>query len=162
MREIPLTRGFVAIVDDEDFDWLSQWRWCATQRPGRGYAIRSAQCVVDGRKRGVSILMHRQILDAQPGQLVDHINGDPRDNRRANLRICTANQNSYNRRAYGRWPYKGLNQTASGRWKAEVRAEGRRHHVGTFATAEEAARAYDEAAKRLHGEFARLNFPEAA
>lgn len=110
-------------------------------------------------------LLHRVLLSAKEGELVDHINGNPMDNRRENLRICTALESARNVRKHhdGRHPYKGVKRarTKSERWEANIYA-GRPIYVGSFATIEDAARAYDAAARQHHGEFARLNFPAGA
>lgn len=155
-REIPLTKGLVAIVDDGDFDWLNRWKW---QIASRTYARRFE--TVHGKR--VAVAMHRQILSARAGELADHINGNPLDNRRANLRIATHGENSRNAKlrrdnAIG---LKGV-RTINGRWMARIHKDAESIYLGCFDTAVEAARAYDAAALRLHGEFARLNFPGAA
>lgn len=159
VREIPLNRGRVALVDEADYEWLSQWRWTFAGEPtGGGYAVRG--CDVGGARR--TLLMHRAILSPEPGLQVDHINGDGLDNRRANLRPCTASQNCQNRavKKGTRSGFKGVTKY-NRYWRAAIRAEGRTRYIGYYATPEEAARAYDEAAMRLHGEFARLNFPHS-
>lgn len=159
VREIPLTKGLVALVDAADFDWLSSEKWHAaigSRATSKPYAAtkRTSACV--------RILMHRLILGAQEGQIVDHINGDSLDNRRANLRFATAAQNSRNvgpfrNNAAG---LKGV-RLCKGRWMARIQSDGKPIYLGSFDTAEAAAKAYDRAACSLHGEFAGLNFPEA-
>lgn len=151
-REIPLTRGLVAIVDDADFDWLNGWNWAVA-----GHQLVAGRC-----ENRVTIYMHRVILNAQPGQLVDHVNGDPRDNRRANLRICTFAENSRNarRQTGSRCRYKGVAPSGP-RWTARITVDGKQVRLGGYATDEQAARAYDEAARRHHGEFACVNFPKS-
>jgi hypothetical protein len=107
--------------------------------------------------------MHRLILAAAAGQWVDHIDGDGLNNRRANLRICDPNQNAANsRRVPNTIGYRGVWRTIYGRYYASITSKGRAVRLGSFSTAIEAAVAYDEAAKELHGEFATLNFPEGA
>lgn len=160
-RVIPLTRGRMAVVDDRDADWLSKWKWCAYPHRRTWYAMR-AERIEPGRggcARGH--LMHRCVLGLKhgDGRLVDHINGDGLDNRRANLRICTSANSSMNRGPHGRRPYKGLRRSKRGWWDARIGANGRSHWLGTFPTMREAAHAYDDAARQLHGEYARLNFP---
>lgn len=154
--EIPLTRGLVAIVDQEDAARvLALGPWSAFPR-GRNWYGRRTVRYEDGR--GGSLYLHRVILDVPR---VDHINGDGLDNRRANLRSATHADNMRNsrRRSDNTSGYKGV--SASGwRWVARVYVDSRRLHLGTFASPEEAARAYDAAALELHGEFARLNFPK--
>lgn len=151
-REIPLTRGKVAIVDDEDFEWLSQWKWCAGCA-GK-YALR-------GHERR-ALYMHRFILGASAGTLVDHVNGNGLDNRRCNLRLCTTRENSRNQR--GRALYKGVYRDfrrADGVWRARIKLPDKTLHIGAFDTPEAAARAYDAAAIKHFGDFARLNFADS-
>lgn len=102
---------------------------------------------------------HRMILGLPEGntQIVDHVNRNPLDNRRANLRICTRSQNCMNRKSTPRSGFKGVVQNGSG-WAAHIKMNRKVHHLGTYRTKEEAARAYDSAAKRMFGEFAVLNF----
>ena len=102
--------------------------------------------------------MHRVILNAPPGREVDHINRNGLDNRRSNLRLATHAQNEANKPPRGE--YKGAYWCKkSGRWRASIRVDGRLRHMGRFATREEAARVYDDAALEAFGEFAYLNFP---
>jgi len=151
MKEIQLTRGKFTLVDDEDYEWLNQWKWHYTHY---GYAARRSE-------RHVIVLLHRLVLCAPKGSEVDHANGDRLDNRRVNLRFCTRSQNNANKRlTWGRSKYKGVWLQQPGRWVSEAKKDGVKHRMGTYDTEEDAARAYDEAAKKLFGEFARLNFPD--
>jgi hypothetical protein len=154
-KELPLTQGKIAIVDDGDFLEVSRWKWTWTpNQRGDGYAARWER----HGKRRIKIYLHRFLMDAEPGQQVDHVNGDSMDNRRANLRVCTAMQNYANRRcttgATSR--YRGVyRDRRRGRWCARVSDAW----LGSFDSEEAAARAYDTAAVKRFGEFARLNFP---
>jgi hypothetical protein len=157
---IPLQNGGHAKVDECDL-WIADVGvWRGISRHGRI----AAACRPYGNG-GRHVYMHRYILGMGIGdrRTVDHINGDPLDNRRSNLRICTRHENMANRGPGIRnnSGFKGvyLNQIKT-RWNAEIRAKGGHKHIGCFATAEEAARAYDTAARAIHGEFAYLNFPE--
>jgi hypothetical protein len=169
-RSIQLTRGLVAIVDDDDFERISAVKWYASPHGGVFYAKRKAS--VDGDMR-VTIPMHRVIMAAPPGTHVDHVNGDTLDNRRANLRICSARENHQNRRRCPLKPgasmYKGVSwHRRDARWRARIRSgetlpDGRARDIllGYFATELEAAIAYDAAARKHFGPFAACNFTEA-
>jgi hypothetical protein len=149
VREISLTRGFIALVDEADFGWLNQWKWCAGA--GGKYAVRAG-----------GIYMHRFILNAASGQIVDHANGNRLDNRRANLRFATVSQNGANGRPKGEVPYRGVYWDGRRqRFIARIRRDGRSRWLGQFESAEGAASAYDRAALSTFGAFARLNLPEA-
>lgn len=111
--------------------------------------------VVTSRMEGV----HRLILAAPRGRIVDHINRDRLDNRRENLRFCTIGQNLRNsRKRTGANPYKGVTKAQYGKWRAQIFLNYHYHFIGNFTTPEEAARAYDEVARAIHQEFAGLNF----
>jgi hypothetical protein len=137
----------VALVDAVDFDWLSQWKWTCDQQ---GYARRMTSGV-GGVKRNV-VFMHRQIMDAPDGMDVDHKNHNRLDNRRANLRVCTRSQNLGNKRKLSDG-FKGVHPSGK-RWVAMLR----KSVIGTFNSPEEAARAYDKAAREHYGEYAHTNF----
>lgn len=154
-RTIELTMGKVAFVDDEDYDRISGFTWRAFRdRNGTYYAIRSY------RRSGKRFTeyMHRAILRALPGVLVDHRNGDGLDNRRENLRLATRAQNGRNRRI-DRDSTTGLKgayfDRRSARWRASIRVDGVKVHLGCFDSAENAHAAYAVASARLHGEFGR-------
>ncbi len=159
-RKIKLTQGKCAIVSAEDFDELNKYKWHARDNHGNTfYALRCGERK-NGRKRFVQ--MHRAVMRYDGPLLVDHINGDGLDNRRANLRVVTAEQNSYNRRKISRRcssKYKGVSWVGrEGRWQALIRYKGIKKFLGYFDDEIEAAKRYDESAKELYGEFAFLNF----
>lgn len=156
-KSIPLTRGKFAIVDDEDFEELSKHKWYCSIA---GYAIRS---IYVGRKQQTKIWMHREIIHTPPDMQTDHINGNRLDNRRGNLRICTSCGNSKNRKLNKNniSGFKGVAwDKKHKRWWVHIKTNGNQKHLGYFDDTVQAAHAYDEAAKKYHGEFARLNFPE--
>lgn len=160
VREIALTRNKVCLVDEEDYDLVRAWKWRAS--PGRclsekWYAIRNLKSCGSSR----TLYMHRAILGAQRGVLVDHINGDGLDNRRVNLRLCDHSQNAINTERPRSSPYRGVWQDRSGRWSAHIEKDGRAIRLGTFAEIAHAAYAYDLAATSLHGEFSILNLTGA-
>lgn len=157
-KQIPLTRGKYAIVDDEDYEWLNQWKWFHGRYKHGEYAQRSVY--KDGKQ--TTQFMHRIILKTPDELLTDHINRNGLDNRRANLRICTATQNGSNRLVpkHNTSGYKGVGwHKQRQRWRARATADGIEHFLGYFSDIEEAAHAYDRAAIKFHGEFATLNFP---
>jgi hypothetical protein len=149
MFKIQLNQSKFAIVDAEDYDWLNQWKWSYSR-----YAIRTTK---EDRR---TISMHRFIMDAPEGMEVDHINGDKLDNRRCNLRICTHQQNTCSRHRSTKKSskYQGVSWNKEHKkWVAQIGINGKRINLGRFLLEEDAARAFDKAAKELHGEFARLN-----
>lgn len=154
MKEIPLVNGGVALVDDCDFDALSQYQW---RNNGCGYVSRSAK--VDGKWK--QILMHRVICEPQERQEVDHINLNRHDNRRENLRVCSHADNSKNQPIYknNRVGIKGVyrDPRKGGKsYRAQITVDGKQMTLGIYATPEEAGEAYRKAAIRYHGEFARF------
>lgn len=152
MAEIELTNGGVAIVDDADHEFLSQWSWYA--RKGSGQTTWYA--VSTGPEK---LLMHRVILLPSPSREVDHINHDGLDNRRCNLRSCSTAENQHNNRPIkGSSKFKGVDRRGD-RWRARIRVHGSPIYIGVFRSEELAAAAYDEAARLHFGDFACLNFP---
>lgn len=162
MKEIPLTQGFTAIVDDEDYEAISQHRWFAHVHQTSVYAYRNIKL---GNGKFTLQAMHRLVLERAAGQPlprrmhVDHINRNGIDNRRGNLRLATPTQNQANqrKRQHTRSRFKGVawNQ---GKWRVFAGGE----YCGSFTDEIEAARAYDAAASRKWGEFASLNFADAS
>lgn len=162
MREIPLTQGKVALVDDEDYERVVVTNWCAVKSEGGIWYALSA-ITTNGRR--IYPLLHRFILNAPAGRKVDHKNRDGLDCRRENLRFATTSQNAMNMRRSrsSSSPFKGVsfvNRSLSKPWRAQIKINGKAIHLHLHTTAEGAARAYDAKAKELFGEFARLNFPE--
>lgn len=158
MKQIPLTQGKFALVDDEDFDYLNQWKWFAIKNKHTFYAVRHDNKPESKRKL---IRMHRFILGETCQEiLIDHKNGNGLDNQRNNIRRCTQAQNARNRRNQKNnvSGVKGVRQVpGSGRWMARIRKDGVSNYLGMFDTKEAAGIAYDIAASRLHDDFARPN-----
>jgi hypothetical protein len=157
-KEIKLTKGKVAIVDDEDYEWLNQWKWYARESSGNWYASRRE---AGGRcEKRALIHMHRLILGAESGQYPDHINHNGLDNRRENLRISTHSLNLANQRLQkGRSSrYKGVCfHKKRQNWIAGIKINQKRINLGYFPTETYAAKAYDNAAIKYFGEFAFTN-----
>lgn len=143
----------VALIDDEDLGKVSLIKWRLMAGRNTAYAV--------GWDGKTQVLLHRLIMSAKGReQSVDHINGDGLDNRRANLRICTIGENNANRAMQKRNAagYKGVSfDNRAGRWHARITKDGKVYSLGLFGSKEEAAAAYDKAAKILHGQFARIN-----
>lgn len=159
MRVIILTRGQHTVVSDHVYEWANKLSWFAQIGKQTFYAARSA-VGTDGKQK--CILLHREILKARPGELVDHRDFDGLNNLDDNIRICDLGQNMQNtrRRRDNTSGYKGVSLSKrSKRWTAYIFFDGKRTHLGYFDTALEAAHVYDEAALRNFGEFAHLNFP---
>jgi hypothetical protein len=154
VRYIPLIDGRFAIVDAADFEWLSRYTWRGSGG-GMGYA--------SSRIKNKRVFMHRLIMNPPPGKVVDHVNGNQWDNRRANLRVCTQAENTRNRRkSRGTSRFKGVSWNARRRkWVAAIRLNRKAIYLGLFDDEIEAARAYDLKARELFGPYAYLNFPSA-
>ena len=151
-RTIQLVNGRgVALVSAADYERVSNHSW----QFHKGYAV--------ARIDGKLVYLHRLIMDAPAGVMVDHINRDRLDNRRTNLRMATNAQNQANvtKRQGMTSRYKGVSRhTATGGWQARISVEGKQMHLGYFADEAEAARAYDARAREVFGVFAQMNFPE--
>ena len=159
MTAIHIGRAAV-YIDDDDAD-LAAHRWSINSN---GYAVR-----LTARPERVALRMHRVVMERaldrplQRWELVDHINGDRLDNRRANLRLCTNSENAFNRDlpASNTTGYKGVSwntrRTAPRPYQASITVNRKKHYLGSYATAVEAARAYDAAARQVAGQFAKVN-----
>lgn len=157
MKMIWFTNGQFTLVDDEDYDTVSKEKWHSKEK--RGVLYVAGRVVVNEEQ--VYTYIHRVIMSASLDEFVDHIDGNPLNNQRYNLRICTRSENMMNRekRKTGSSKHKGVvfNKSA-GKWTARVALNNKRIFLGYFVSEIEAAKAYDIKAKELHGEFAKLNF----
>lgn len=160
-KQIPLTQGQVALVDDEDFERVMQSRWQAGRRHNDMFY--ASRYVYLGPHHYTRELLHRFILNAPPDKQVDHIDGNPLNCVRSNLRIASHGDNQHNRgkSRVNKSGYKGIFWHSIGKkWCAQIKVNRHCYHLGLFAKLEDAARAYDTAARRLHGDFAHPNFPK--
>lgn len=156
MKFIELSKGQKAIVDDEDFDWLSRWNWYAHNPMGKFYALRT----IGGYKDRKALFMHRLIIGAKKGQDVDHKNGNGLDNRKENLRIATRAQNQANKSGNknSTSKYRGISWNSRvKKWVAQIVCRGKHYHLGYFKKELEAVDVWNKKAKKIYGEFARLN-----
>jgi len=159
MRQIYLGHHKYAKVDDDDYQRLSKRKWAFS----KGYATTVAISKVDGKRKTIG--MHRLVIGSTLDYAgdIDHINRNKLDNRKCNLRFCTHQENQRNRSSVqGKTSiYKGVSwRKATKKWRAQIVPETRPVTLGDFYCEIKAAKAYDEAAKQYHGEFAVLNFPQ--
>jgi hypothetical protein len=156
-KEIILTQGKVAIVDDEDFEYLNQWKWCVSNTCGKFYVGRSITVSKNKQKR---ILIHRFIMKPDKGMVIDHLDGNPLNNQKNNLRICTHSDNMRNckisiKNTSG---YKGVSFVKKNNtYKSAIKFNKRTIYLGYYIDPIDAARAYNTAAIKYFGEFANLN-----
>lgn len=153
-KEIQLTKDYHALVDDADFEELNKYKWYYFAHRRTAYAYRKEY----GTQK--TIYMHRQIMSAIKGDVIDHINSNGLDNRRSNLRLVTHSQNQQNRRpainAVSKYKGVWLNKN-SNLWIAEICVQGTHKLLGSYCTQREAATAYNQAATHYFGEYANLN-----
>lgn len=154
IKEIPLTRKKVAVINKNDFQLVNQFKWHAS---AYGYAVSDQRY-----KLGKYLFMHRLIMNAKEDEEVDHINGDKLDNRKSNLRICTRTEQLRNtkKRSDSTNKFKGIVKRPNRNkpWHARIKVNKKEISLGYYVTQEEAAKAYDQAAIKYFGKFARINF----
>ncbi len=164
-KQISLTQGKFAIVDDEDFEYLNEYNWYAYKGRATFYARRNVRD--EKTNKQTLIRIHREILKAKKGQHVDHINHNGLDNRKENLRVCNNSENSMNSRKHktyngGRKPsskFKGVYwYKRTKKWRVRITINYKLIHLGYYNDEIEAAKAYDNAAIKYFGEFAKLNY----
>ena len=159
MKEIQLTQGKVALVDDEDYEYLNQWKWCLRGTGlGKFYAIRGFSKSKKSNKGSISL--HRQLMKPEKGYVIDHLDGNTLNNQKHNLRICTQSQNCSNQKISksNTSGYKGvIYSQPSNKYYARITFNKKFLHLGSYIDPKDAARAYNEAAIKYHGEFANLN-----
>ena len=159
MQLIKLTQGQFAKVDDEDYEWLSQWKWYALRHKETFYAMRNI--IVNGRR--TTQRMHQLIMGDNPLKLdIDHIWGDGIDNQKHMLRFCTHQENVMNAKPRKNCSskYKGVSWDKRSKiWESCIKINGKKIFLGYFIIEEDAARTYDAACIKYFGEFARPNFP---
>jgi hypothetical protein len=157
-KEIPLSKGFFTIVDDEDYDFLIQWRW----HYSNGYAGRRVKLgkTINGKRQRCTLYMHRVLLNTPDDMEGEHRDNNGLNNCRYNLRNATPSQNISNRSKFikGSSKYKGVDfNKRTGLWRARISFANKRLNLGYFKSQEEAAKVYNQAAIEHHGEFAQLN-----
>ena len=154
-RAVELTRGYVALVDEQDYERVAEYRWSVNRQSTVTYA--------KTRINGRTAYLHRFILGiTDPRVHVDHRDHDGLNNRRSNLRVCSHSENHCNerKRRYASSRYKGVSWSRQyGKWRASIEVTGRYVHLGRFTSELDAALAYDIAARTHFGEFACCNFP---
>lgn len=155
MKEIILTQGKFALVDNNDFEFLTKWKWCYHG----GYAVRGKNL---GNHKTEMVYMHRIIMNIGDGDMkIDHKNHNGIDNQRINLRICSKKENAQNVLVHrdNKSGYKGVSwHKRKKRWTSSIRVDGKLLNLGYFSTSKEAAVVYDQNALLYFGEYANLNF----
>ena len=150
MKEIKLTQGRFAQIDDDDFEFINQFNWCAFGTNNLWYAVRGVNKKL--------VMMHRIIINANDGVEVDHVDHNGLNNQKSNLRICNHTQNCMNGKARGRSKYIGVSYLRDKFFQAYICPNGKKIHLGTFRNEIDAAKIRDIAAIKHFGEFANLNF----
>ena len=150
MKKIKLTKGFNTLIDNEDFDYLNQWKWSA-------HIINKKYIYAERYENGKTIMLHNFLMKTPKGLVVDHIDHNGLNNQRSNLRNCTLKQNFLNRNPSSSTGYLGVYKNGK-KFVAQKIINGKVKHLGRFSNPKDAALAYDEKAKEINGEFTNLNF----
>jgi hypothetical protein len=170
MKQIPLTRGFVATVDDCDYELVSRFSWhTVSDKGGRNYAYTAIRIWGSFPAKHRHLSMHCMVLGLRPDRIrdIDHKDHDGLNNCRSNLRAGSRMENMRNRRkqsSSSRFKgvylhhFKNFGKVTSSRWRAQIQVDGKKMFLGFFDLEEDAGRAYDEAARKYFGEFAHCNF----
>ena len=157
MKKISLTQGKFALVDDEDYEYINQWKWCYNN----GYAVRGKYIgTLNGKEKTIIVYMHRIINKTPDGLHTDHISMDRLNNQKNNLRDCTVSQNHMNLKSYknSSSKFKGVNWDKNReKWYVKIIINKKHTYLGRFSCEIEAAKAYNKAATENFGEFAKLN-----
>ena len=156
MKLLPLSRGLFAQVDDEDYEWLNQWKWSIYDTRGKTFYAKRL-VYINGKQ--TTLKLHRVILGLiDPKCHVDHKDGNGLNNQRNNIRIATRSENNTNRHGWGSSIHAGVHLDKQyNRWRAYIQKDNKHVHLGSFGSEIAAAEAYNKAAIKLHGEFAKLN-----
>ena len=164
MKTIKLSSGYECILDEEDYEKFSKFNWFASNKDGRIYAYRSKRYGPRKENKRLTIYLHREIINAPKGAMVDHVNRNTLDNRRENLRLCNSTENAHNTSKFKRKcssKYKGVCWDKSKKkWQVMISINKKHTFIGRFETEKEAAIEYNKQAKIHYGEFAALNIIE--
>lgn len=162
MRQMQITGGYTALVDEDDYERLSRYRWTADVRKSGVYAKRHIDKRWNGERMRIIIYLHMSVMGhPRGGKQIDHKDRNPLNNTKSNLRVCTPAENRRNSISWktNKTGYRGVDPRPSGRYGAYITHNYKNIFIGTYDTPEQAARAYDQKAIELFGEFANLNFP---
>lgn len=160
MKLIKVTKGLYTLVDDDDYEELSKYKWYASKKSKNydKYYIERRIRYPDGSSK--IFKMHRIIMNAPPGKNVDHINGNPLDNRKCNLRLCSQSQNNMNSKLQknSTTGYRGVSwHKKAGKWRAYINVNRKQYHLGLYDDINDAIDAYNKASIEKHGEYANKN-----
>jgi len=157
MKQIPLTQGQFALVDNEDYGWLNQFKWCAMKLKNTFYAVRSSK-TINGKQK--TIYMHRVIMNPPNNMDIDHIDHNGLNNQKVNLRVVTRSQNSMNQQTHKKKSsnFKGVSRNKLNKlWQASIEYNGKSINLGYFEEEIDAGIIYNQKAIELFGEYAHLN-----